>query len=214
MTFDWYEQEIAKGVRGTLEEYLKRAVGDGETISIEELFDWFEAAVRGIPDENADVRDDLFLVATKMRYNMIVRRDNAAKDSTYEEVPVYYPMSNVHMGGFNFNAPYTRPTDFKTDAYDDEQKFFTTDPPKESVNETAGDTTETQGGRDYDKEARDLISKAADGRDVSQLNDKEFGKLKRTMSRQAHPDMGGDSEVFKAVTEQLDKTREKRNQGL
>ncbi|HSW91264.1 MAG TPA: hypothetical protein VLG09_01290, partial [Candidatus Saccharimonadales bacterium] len=65
--------------------------------------------------------------------------------------------------------------------------------------------------RDYKKEAQDLIYRAADGRDVSQLNDKELSKLKRTMAREMHPDVGGDTEVFQAVTQHLDTARTKNS---
>jgi hypothetical protein len=215
MTFTPYEQEIAKGVRGSLEEFLQQTHENGENTSLEQVFEWFDDTLRNIPDADEAARDDLFLVATKMRYNMIVRRDAALKaqekgTTSTDSFPYDLLAGSADLGtlfsqGFagingNLNSGKSESFDFKSPT--GETNHVAHDNPTGGAENTE---------RDYKKEAQDLIYRAADGRDVSQLNDKELSKLKRTMAREMHPDVGGDTEVFQAVTQHLDTARTKNS---
>jgi hypothetical protein len=214
MTFTPYEQEVAKGVRGSLEEFLQQTHDNGENTSLEQVFEWFDDMLRNIPDADEAARDDLFLVATKMRYNMIVRRDAALK-AQKEETTSTDSFSYNLAGSANLGALFSQGfAGINDNLNSGKRESFDFKPRIDETNNVAHDSL--IGGventeRDYKKEAQDLIYRAADGRDVSQLNDKEISKLKRTMAREMHPDVGGDTEVFQAVTQHLDTARTKNS---
>jgi hypothetical protein len=214
MTFTPYEQEVAKGVRGSLEEFLQQTHDNGENISLEQVFEWFDDMLRNISDADEAARDDLFLVATKMRYNMIVRRDaalKAQKEETTSTDSFSYNLAGSADLGALFSQGFAGINDNLNSG---KRESFDFKPRTDETNNVEHDSL--IGGventeRDYKKEAQDLIYRAADGRDVSQLNDKELSKLKRTMAREMHPDVGGDTEVFQAVTQHLDTARTKNS---
>lgn len=215
MTFTPYEQEIAKGVRGSLEEFLLQAEENGDSTSLEQVFEWFDDALRSIPDIDEAERDDLFLVATKMRYNMIVRRDARLKDQKEGAGLPDSFTSNFFAGSADLGALFSQGfAGINGNLNSGKHESFNFRPPTDETNNTTQDSSiggTESAARDYAKEAQDLIYKAADGRDVSQLNDKELSKLKRTMAREMHPDVGGDTEVFQAVTQHLDTARAKNS---
>src|SRR5687767_12669873 len=76
MPFTGDEQELAKGIRGELEELANLAKSEGRTVSIPELFSAFEDKLRA-SDADEETKDQLFLAATKMRYHLQLRFDKA-----------------------------------------------------------------------------------------------------------------------------------------
>jgi|GEM_PF-5872030 len=86
MTFSQREQELAEGVRGTIEGFIDQAVLEGQSVvTFEEMFNRFDKELRGRAElMDKETQDEMFLVATKMKYNLEVRY-NASKDRKSEK---------------------------------------------------------------------------------------------------------------------------------
>lgn len=81
MCFDAHEQELAAGLYGALEEFVAQAAEKGEAVTIAGMFDRLDAAIREqAKSVDEETLDDLYLVATKMRYNLQVRHDHGQRD--------------------------------------------------------------------------------------------------------------------------------------
>lgn len=207
MPFNAQEQELAKGIRGTLEEMALRAKEDDRTVSIPELFTALDDALRE-SDADDETKDQLFLVATKMRYHLQLRYDKA-KEGEQQPAPIpgVNQLFEAAMRDNDFLRSYTNT--FLNDSLRDARNQAE---PKEQEwknwvdshgNEgDASQETKPETSRNYDIEARNIIAQRTEGADFNTLDKKLQGKVTRGLAREYHPDIGGDEELYKAITEQ------------
>lgn len=191
MTFNKSEQELAEGVRGMLERLAADAMDDGLNVTINGMFDRVDEAIlmssEAIED---DIRDELLLVATKMRYNLQVRfkqKYEAAPmgETIDEKLRRSYADIGALLGRVSA-YPYEKP---QSDTHFD--TGFDQPPAKPSdVNNN-------------ESRAQSLIYEQTGGRSFAELDRKEQGQVKRRLARELHPDIGGDPELYKEVSSQL-----------
>ena len=191
MTFNKDEQELAEGLRGMLETLAAEALDDGAKVTINGMFDRVDEAILASSeavDEN--VRDELLLVATKMRYNLQVRFQQKTEAAPIGEAgDEKLRRSYADIGAFlgRISAyPYEKP---QSDTYFD----------------TGFDQplTEPSVVHNNESQAQRLINEQTGGRSFAELNRKEQGQVKRRLARELHPDIGGDPELYKEVSSQL-----------
>lgn len=223
MPFTERDQELAVGIRGTLAEMAEAAMRENKAVSIPELFTAFENSLReSAADEQT--KDELFLVATKMRYHMQLRYDKAQENEPVQEsAPRASTIYEAAMLGDQYLNEYISSSLKKPRLADEwlrdaQQVADTTDHEwndwlsgrKEELGdeEFESETNNTpkpearEPKRDYDAEARDIINKRTEGTDFNSLDRKQRGKVTRGLARDYHPDLGGDEELYKAITEQ------------
>lgn len=212
MPFNSQEQELAKGIRGTLEEMAARAKEDGRTVSIPELFAAFDDMLRE-SDTDDETKDQLFLVAEKMHYHLQLRYDKAQNgEPRPEPIPMTDPLIDAMLHNSDFLRSYTKVfldnslRDAKLQAEPKQQEWKDwVDSRRDKIgNDTLGTQTESEPVRNYDVEARNIIAERTEGADFNTLDKKLQGKLTRGLARDYHPDRGGDEELYKAITEQTD----------
>ena len=139
-------------------------------------------------DEN--VRDELLLVATKMRYNLQVRLQQdretvPAGEILNEKLRRSYADIGALLGRLSA-YPYEKPeSDTHFDTHFDQ-------PPAEPSDVSNNESR-----------AQSLINEQTGGRSFSDLPRKEQGQVKRRLARELHPDIGGDPELYKEVSAQL-----------
>jgi hypothetical protein len=219
MPFTGDEQELAKGIRGELEELAATAKNEGRTVSIPELFSAFEDKLRE-SDADEETKDQLFLAATKMRYHLQLRFDKAN-----EGVPVTQstpttdePKSRVNerRGDRKAHQEYVA-TAFRDilnspigpqfrDAYTSSTRDnIWRDQTRTQESQSAASQNEAHGNeRNYTSEAQDIVRQYTGGVDYKDLDKKAQGKVNRSIAREYHPDMGGDEELFKAINAETD----------
>ena len=199
MTFNKNEQELAEGIRGMLERLAADAMDSGLNVTINALFDRIDEAILASSEAlEDDIRDELLLVATKMRYNLQVRFQKETEGSSLvgyeyehgEDVTNPYAGIGLLFRDMPHYSTFNKPTHEESEAKFDQP--LQEDPPVE-VN------------RDYTSEAQRLIYEQTDGREFSQLDRKEQGRVVRRLARDLHPDVHGDNddydpELYKAVT--------------
>lgn len=191
MTFNKSEQELAEGLRGMLESLAAEAMDDGSNVTINGMFDRVDEAILASSeavDEN--VRDELLLVATKMRYNLQVRLQQdretvPAGEILNEKLRRSYADIGALLGRLSA-YPYEKPeSDTHFDTHFDQ-------PPAEPSDVSNNESR-----------AQSLINEQTGGRSFSDLPRKEQGQVKRRLARELHPDIGGDPELYKEVSAQL-----------
>lgn len=191
MTFNKSEQELAEGLRGMLESLAAEAMDDGSDVTINGMFDRVDEAILASSeavDEN--VRDELLLVATKMRYNLQVRLQQdretvPAGEILNEKLRRSYADIGALLGRLSA-YPYEKPeSDTHFDTHFDQ-------PPAEPSDVSNNESR-----------AQSLINEQTGGRSFSDLPRKEQGQVKRRLARELHPDIGGDPELYKEVSAQL-----------
>lgn len=195
MTFNKSEQELAEGLRGMLESLATEALDEGSNVTINGMFDRLDEAILAsgeAVDEN--IRDELLLVATKMRYNLQVRleqkREAAPAGETLDEK---LRRSYADIGALLGRASayvYEKPHYDTYSDTDSDTKFDQPPAPPSDVNNN-------------EMRARSLINEQTGGRSFAELNRKEQGQVKRRLAREYHPDIGGDPELYKEVSSQL-----------
>ena len=219
MPFTGEEQELAKGIRGELEELANLAKNEGRTVSIPELFSAFEDKLRA-SDTDEETKDQLFLAATKMRYHLQLRFDKANEgEPVAQSAPTtdeLYSRANERRGdrrahreyvtaalrdilnspiGPQFRDAYTsstRDNRWREQTHTQESQSAT------SQNEAHGNE------RNYTSEAQDIVRQYTGGVGYKDLDKKAQGKVNRSIARDYHPDMGGNEELFKAINAETD----------
>ena len=191
MTFNTSEQELAEGIRGMLERLAADAMDDGSNVTINGMFDRVDEAILASSEAiEDDIRDELLLVATKMRYNLQVRfkqKHGAAPigETRDEKLRRSYADIGALLGRVSA-YPYEKPqSDTHFDTGFDQ-------PPAEPSDVNNNELR-----------AQSLIYEQTGGRSFAELDRKEQGQVKRRLARELHPDIGGDPELYKEVTSQL-----------
>lgn len=199
MTFNKSEQELAEGIRGMLENLAAEAMDDGSNVTINSMFDRVDEAILASSEAIDDnVRDELLLVATKMRYNLQVRfqqdRETAAPagEALNKKLRQSYADIGALLGRVSA-YPYEKP---QSDTHFDTQ--FDQPP------------AEPSDVHDNESRARSLIDQQTGGRSFAELDRKQQGQVKRRLARELHPDIGGDPELYKEVSSQL--TSQEKNE--
>jgi hypothetical protein len=209
MVFDTREQEVAVGIRGTLEEFATQAAHEGNSVTIVDIFEQFDNQVRGRMEElDETARNELLLVATKMRYNMQVRFDSAnempagARYEASQDSKVEHRLASskkATLGSLGIRLSSSLGASFGM--YDTVSRIedygSLTDPrPDTYVAPTA------PAERDYVSEARRAVYRKTKGFDFDALDRKEQKRIARELSKELHPDASEDNnpELFKAVS--------------
>ncbi len=219
MPFSKQEQELAKGIRGSLEEMAAKAKEEGRNVSIPELFAAFDDTLRE-SDADEETKDQMFLVATKMRYHMQLRFDKAKNE---EPVTASAPSTEelfdraqknrrdrqAHRDYVNaalrdiINGPLGPQFREAYNARVRDNSWRERADTQES--QSASHQNETSGNeRDYTSEARNIVRQYTGGVDYKDLDKKTQGKVNRNIARDYHPDTGGDEELYKAINSETD----------
>ncbi len=208
MRFDKVEQELVAGLRGTLNEFIQQATENRKSVSVADMFDQLDAAIRAQADDHSEeTLDQLYLVATKMRYNLQVRFDRAQRaeaDNTNSSSTFEWPK-------FTFAAAEPIPRSSKKSQ--SRYMFRTVIPSTSKAAEDDADynddpmprsNTPLSTGPDLNARAQDTIKQYTDGKSFNSLDSKEQGRVRRRMAQDFHPDKGDDSniELYKVITSQ------------
>lgn len=203
MSFDKPEQELVVGLRGTLNELIQQTAENQDSVSIAGMFDQLDAAIRAQADGHSEeTLDQLYLVATKMRYNLQVRFD---RQQRAENEKAAGSSSTFEWPKFTFAAaePAPRNSDKRRSRY----KLKTVIP--QSTEEEEGEdydnrTPQIQKSLSPDAQAQDTIMQYTDSKPFDSLTAKEQGKVRRRMAQDFHPDKGNDDnlELYKIITSQ------------
>jgi hypothetical protein len=211
MPFASDEQELVKGIRGTLEDMALAAKAENRTVSIPGLFTALDETIRG-SDADDITKDQLFLVATKMRYHLQLRYDKTIEGTKSEPIPAVDPLVDAAMHDNGFLRTYTKT--FLSDSLHDAQRQA--EPREEEWREWAGShtgefndpdfaaETKPDTAPNYDAKAQSIIAEKTGGVDFNTLDKKLQGKITRGLARDYHPDLGGNEELYKAITQQTD----------
>lgn len=203
MRFDKAEQELVVGLRGTLNEFIQHATENQDSVSIANMFDKLDEAIRAQADDHSEeTLDQLYLVATKMRYNLQVRFDRALRaeaekdtssSTTYDWIPKFTfaaadPVSGSSKAGsgkhrsqfmFKHVIGQNEPLD---DDSDDEPVHYQPYPAPQLP-------------PSLEVQAHGKILEYTGGQAFADLDTKEQGRVRRRIAQDFHPDKGDDSNL-------------------
>ncbi|HJP81621.1 MAG TPA: hypothetical protein VJ841_04465 [Candidatus Saccharimonadales bacterium] len=209
MTFDAEEQQLAEGLRGMLEKIAAEAMDDHRSVSINGVFDLLDEAILASKEAvSEDIRDQLLLVATKMRYNLQVRFNKGVEEVSTEPAGLSTSLRNsvIHSYNYDMSGIFSEgASQFKT------AKVHYEKPVSDSGDQEKFDQPQAEAPRErnYYREAQNLIDKATGGVPFEKLDPKEQGKVRRRLAREYHPDNGssGDEALFKEIGDLTADTR-------
>jgi hypothetical protein len=220
MRFDEHEQDLVAGLRGALNEFIDETAGSSETVSIASMFDRLDAAIRTLY-ENADEEtlDQLYLVATKMRYNLQVRYDRSQRTADTKTSDSGRPNFDWSRSHFVADEPIrkSRSTGGRRSGFSTAQTNQLFD---EIVDQFGDDTTtvpktpptvvtpQAAIPPSLEVQAHEQVMKYTGGRTFDSLDTKEQGRVTKQMAKDFHPDIHPEKEsIYKEMASQTDRNR-------